>query len=59
MAKKYSINWENDEPVSFEIDGVTYRTLDEVPNEKDRRKLAAMLDTAEEKIGRASCRERV
>jgi flagellar basal body-associated protein FliL len=48
VATKYSINWENDEPVSFEIDGATYRTLDEVPNEKDRRKLAAMLDTPEE-----------
>lgn len=48
MATKYSINWENDEPVSFEIDGVTYRTLNEVPNEKDRRKLAAMLDMPEE-----------
>jgi len=46
MAKKYSINWENDEPVSFEVDGVTYNSLDDVPKEKDRNKLAAMMDTA-------------
>ena len=42
--KKYSINWENDEPSSFDIDGVTYNSLDDVPNEKDRNKLAAMVD---------------
>jgi len=48
MAKKYSINWENDEPVSFEVDGQTYDSLDDVPNEKDRDKLAAMVQTASE-----------
>jgi len=41
--KKYSINWENDEPVSFEVDGVTYDSLDDVLNENDRNKLAAMM----------------
>lgn len=44
--KKYSINWENDEPISFEVDGVTYNALDDVPNEKDREKLSAMLDAS-------------
>ena len=44
MAKKYSINWENEEPVSFEVDGVTYNSLDDVPNEKDRNKLSAMVE---------------
>jgi len=44
--KKYSINWENDEPSSFEVDGVTYDSLDDVSNEKDRNKLAAMVDAA-------------
>lgn len=48
MAKKYSINWENDEPVSFEVDGVTYESLDDVPKERDRNKLAAMIDAAAE-----------
>ena len=44
--KKYSINWENDEPISFEVDGVTYNALDDVPNKKDREKLSAMLDAS-------------
>ena len=44
MAKKYSINWENEEPVSFEVDGVTYNSLDDVPNERDRNKLSAMVE---------------
>jgi hypothetical protein len=48
MAKKYSINWENDEPVSFEVDGVKYSSLDDVPGEKDRSKLSAMVDAASE-----------
>ena len=41
--KKYSINWENDEPVSFEVNGVAYESLDDVTDWKDRDKLAAML----------------
>ena len=36
--KKYSINWENDEPVSFEVDSLTYASLDDIPNWKDRDK---------------------
>lgn len=48
MPKKYSVNWENEVPVSFEVDGVTYDSLEDVPNPKDRRKLEAMLDTSEE-----------
>ena len=31
MAKKYSINWENEEPVSFEVDGVTYELAGRCP----------------------------
>jgi hypothetical protein len=47
MAKKtYSINWEDDEPVSFEVDGVQYESLDDVPEESDRLKLEAMMDAA-------------
>jgi hypothetical protein len=42
--KKYSIDWENDEPVSFEVDGVLYQSLDQVPDEADREKLANMRD---------------
>lgn len=46
--KKYSINWENDEAVSFEVNGVTYKSLDDIPNWKDRDKLAAMMQASEE-----------
>jgi len=46
--KKYSINWEDDTPVSFEVDGVTYESLDDVPDEKDRLKLEAMMESAED-----------
>ena len=44
--KKYSINWENDEPVSFEVDGVLYQGLDDIPDEADRAKLTAMMDAS-------------
>jgi hypothetical protein len=43
--KKYSINWEDDVPVSFEIDGIQYESLDDVPDETDRVKLEAMMDS--------------
>ena len=42
--KKYSINWEDDLPVSFEVNGVEYKTLDDVPDEADRRRLESMLE---------------
>jgi hypothetical protein len=42
--KKYSINWENDEPVSFEVDGIHYESLDQIPDAADREKLTAMMD---------------
>lgn len=49
MAKKqYSILWQDELPVSFEVDGVTYHSLDDVPDEKDRRKLEAMMESSEE-----------
>jgi hypothetical protein len=59
--KKYSINWEEDEAVSFEVNGVEYKSLEDVPNEDDRVKLEAMLNSAEdaefdaefEKMGKA------
>jgi Protein of unknown function (DUF3592) len=44
--KKYSINWENDEPVSFEVDGIVYESLDDVPDEGDREKLTSMMDAS-------------
>jgi uncharacterized protein DUF3592 len=45
-GKKYSINWENDEPVSFEVDEVLYESIDQVPDEADREKLTAMMDAS-------------
>ena len=44
--KKYSINWENDEPVSFEVDGVSYESIDQIPDEADREKITAMMDAS-------------
>jgi hypothetical protein len=46
--KKYSINWEDDVAVSFEVNGMTYESLDDIPDEKDRLKLEAMLNSAED-----------
>jgi uncharacterized protein DUF3592 len=46
--KKYSINWEDDEPTSFEVDGVSYASLDDVPDEGDRAKLEAMMNASVE-----------
>lgn len=46
--KKYSINWEDGEARSFEVNGAVYTSLDEVPDWKDRDKLAAMLEAAQE-----------
>src|SRR5512139_89338 len=49
MAKKsYSINWEDDVPVSFEVNGVLYESLEDVPDETDRLKLEAMMNAAED-----------
>jgi hypothetical protein len=44
--KKYSIHWENDEPVSFEIDGVVYASVEQIPDEADREKITAMMDAS-------------
>lgn len=44
--KKYSINWEDDLPVSFEVNGIKYESIEDVPDEADRRKLEAMMDSS-------------
>ena len=46
--KKYSINWEDDDPVSFEVDSVQYESLEDVPDESDRLKLEAMMNATED-----------
>jgi hypothetical protein len=46
MPKKYSINWENDEPVSYEVDGVVYESLDQISDEEDRSRLEGMINAS-------------
>jgi len=47
--KKYSINWDDDFPVSFEVNGVQYENIEDVPDEADRLKLEGMLDSCFDK----------
>jgi hypothetical protein len=44
MPRKYSINWQDDEPVSFEVDGIVYENLEQVPDKADRAKLEATVN---------------
>lgn len=44
MAKKYSVKVENGEVVSVEVDGVSYAHPDQIPDEKDRAKIEALID---------------
>ena len=46
-TKKYSILWEDNEAVEFEVNGVVYRNLDEIPNHQDMVRIMAMLNAAE------------
>jgi len=43
MAKKYSVNVENDEVISVEVDGVQYNSSDQVPDEADRDKILDLI----------------
>lgn len=43
MAKKYSINVENDEVISVEVDGVQYISPDQIPDETDRDKILDLI----------------
>lgn len=43
MEKKYAIHWQGGEVVSFEVDGVAYASLDEVPEEADREALLGLM----------------
>lgn len=47
--KKYSINWDDDFPVSFEVNGVQYENIEDVPDEVDRLKLEGMLHSSFDK----------
>ncbi len=43
MAKKYSIQVENDEVISVEVDGISYDSPDQIPNETDREKILELI----------------
>jgi hypothetical protein len=46
--KKYSIQWENDTAVAFEINGKVYKSLEEIQNPKELQKMMAILAAAED-----------
>ncbi len=48
MAKKYSINVEKDKVISVEVDGVRYKTYDEIPDEDDRTKMFFLVSNFED-----------
>jgi uncharacterized protein DUF3592 len=43
MKKKYSVNWENDEVVSVEVDGVQYDNPDQIPDPDDRAEILRLM----------------
>jgi hypothetical protein len=43
MAKKYSVNMENDEVVSVEVDGVRYDSPDQIAGAEDRDKILELI----------------
>jgi hypothetical protein len=47
MQKKYSINTENGEVQSIEVDGVRYASVDDIPDAADRRKIELLLSDAD------------
>ena len=46
--KKYSVNWENGEAVSFVINGVTYASLDQIPDRRDLQRMLAIISAADQ-----------
>jgi len=49
MSKKnYSVHWENEQAVSFEVDGVKYSSLSDIPDKRDKRKLKEMMAASSE-----------
>jgi hypothetical protein len=43
MAKKYSVQMENDEMVSVAVDGVSYTDPEDIPDKLDRKKIKALV----------------
>lgn len=46
MTKKYSVNWENDEVISVEVDGVQYADPDQIPDPEDRAQVLRLISRA-------------
>jgi hypothetical protein len=44
--KNLSVRWENEQAVSFEVDGVQYTSLNDISDKRDKRKLQALLADA-------------
>jgi len=44
LKKKYSINWEDDTPVSVEVNGTVYASVDLIPDPGDRKRVEAMIE---------------
>jgi hypothetical protein len=50
--KRYSINWEDDQVVSVEVNGVQYASADEIPDEEDRAQIELLMsDDMEMELG--------
>lgn len=43
MSKKYSVNVENDEIISVEVDGIQYDSPEQIPDDADREKILELL----------------
>jgi hypothetical protein len=53
MAKKYSVNVENDEVVSVEVDGVQYDDPNQIPDAEDREKILELISkSSDEDFGK-------
>jgi hypothetical protein len=48
MAKKYSVNMENDKVVSIEVNGVQYDSPDQIPDAEDRAKIEKLMSNSTE-----------
>ncbi len=48
MAKKYSLNTENDEVISVEVDGVQYDSPDEIPDAEDRARIEMLISKSKD-----------
>ena len=48
MPKRYTINWEEDEVLSVEVDGVRYEDAGQIPDPEDRARMLQMVSSLSE-----------